>query len=67
MDSPRDMLTRHGLAAKHSWGQNFLGDAAVLADIVERRAAVARASRWCELGPGLGHLTRVLAATPVPG
>jgi len=31
---PRRVLARHGLAAKKSWGQNFLHDRAVLARIV---------------------------------
>lgn len=62
METPRDILQRHGLRAKHSWGQNFLGDPQVLhaiADALELREG----EPVVELGPGLGHLTRFLAAT----
>ncbi|MGZ3460901.1 MAG: rRNA adenine N-6-methyltransferase family protein, partial [Archangium sp.] len=62
MDTPRNILQRHGLRAKHSWGQNFLGDPDILeaiADALELREG----EPVVELGPGLGHLTRVLAAT----
>jgi 16S rRNA (adenine1518-N6/adenine1519-N6)-dimethyltransferase len=62
VDTPRDILQRHGLRAKHSWGQNFLGDPDVLesiADALELR----KDEPVVELGPGLGHLTRFLAAT----
>jgi 16S rRNA (adenine1518-N6/adenine1519-N6)-dimethyltransferase len=62
VETPRDILQRHGLRAKHSWGQNFLGDPQVLhaiADALELRAG----EPVVELGPGLGHLTRFLAAT----
>ena len=61
-DSPRDILKRHGLTPKHSWGQNFLGDPDILeaiADSLELREG----EPVVELGPGLGHLTRFLAAT----
>src|SRR5512138_953914 len=59
--SPRALLERHGLRAKKSWGQNFLGDEAILDDIA--RLAAARAGDLVvELGAGLGHLTvRLLA------
>jgi 16S rRNA (adenine1518-N6/adenine1519-N6)-dimethyltransferase len=62
VESPRDILKRHGLRAKHSWGQNFLGDEDALqsiADALELREG----EPVVELGPGLGHLTRFLAAT----
>ena len=62
MDTPREILQRHGLRAKHSWGQNFLGDPDILeaiADALELREG----EPVVELGPGLGHLTRFLAAT----
>jgi 16S rRNA (adenine1518-N6/adenine1519-N6)-dimethyltransferase len=62
VDTPRDILQRHGLRAKHSWGQNFLGDPDILeaiADSLELREG----EPVVELGPGLGHLTRFLAAT----
>jgi 16S rRNA (adenine1518-N6/adenine1519-N6)-dimethyltransferase len=62
VDTPREILQRHGLRAKHSWGQNFLGDPDILeaiADSLELREG----EPVVELGPGLGHLTRFLAAT----
>lgn len=62
MESPRDILRRHGLSPKKSWGQNFLGDESTLDDIVE--ALELRADETVvELGPGLGHLTRALLKT----
>src|SRR4051794_28318396 len=62
MESPRELLKRHGLRPKHSWGQNFLGDPDALARIVDA-VGLAPGEPVVELGPGLGHLTRVLAAT----
>lgn len=62
MQSPSEILRRHGLRPKQSWGQNFLGDEEVLSDIaaaLELRSG----EPVVELGPGLGHLTRLLAAT----
>jgi 16S rRNA (adenine1518-N6/adenine1519-N6)-dimethyltransferase len=62
VESPAEILRRHGLRAKHSWGQNFLGDEGALRDIAD--ALELREGEPCvELGPGLGHLTRFLAAT----
>ena len=62
LEHPRDMLRRLGLHAKHSWGQNFLGDEVVLERIAEE--ALLRPGEPClELGAGLGHLTRFLLAT----
>ena len=59
--SPRELLDRHGLRAKKSWGQNFLGDEQVLDDIA--RLAVTRpGAPVLELGAGLGHLTARLVA-----
>jgi len=62
VDSPRRMLQQHGLRPKHAWGQNFLDDEAVLADIVYA-ARLGPDSVVVELGAGLGHLTRVLLET----
>jgi 16S rRNA (adenine1518-N6/adenine1519-N6)-dimethyltransferase len=53
---PRALLDRYDLRAKKSWGQNFLGDAAVLEDIA-RLAAPGAGETVLELGAGLGHLT----------
>jgi 16S rRNA (adenine1518-N6/adenine1519-N6)-dimethyltransferase len=62
LEQPKQILARHGLRPKKDWGQNFLGDESVLEDI----AAACRLSPGetvVELGAGLGHLTRALAAT----
>jgi 16S rRNA (adenine1518-N6/adenine1519-N6)-dimethyltransferase len=53
------MLQQHGLRPKHAWGQNFLDDPTVLADIVQA-ARLGAESVVVELGAGLGHLTRAL-------
>lgn len=60
-ESPREVLQRHGLRPKQSWGQNFLGDERAL----ERIAGAVDARPGepvIELGAGLGHLTRRLLA-----
>ena len=63
---PRRVLARHGLAAKKSWGQNFLHDRAVLARIVAAVGATGD-DVVVEIGAGLGTLTGALAAaTPAP-
>lgn len=62
MQTPREILQRHGLKAKHSWGQNFLGDEDVLEAIADA-LQLREGEPVVELGPGLGHLTRFLAAT----
>ncbi|MGC3996029.1 MAG: 16S rRNA (adenine(1518)-N(6)/adenine(1519)-N(6))-dimethyltransferase RsmA [Anaeromyxobacter sp.] len=59
--SPRALLDRYDLRAKKSWGQNFLGDQAVLADIAQL-AAPRAGETVLELGAGLGHLTAQLLA-----
>ena len=61
-DSARRMLQQHGLRPKHAWGQNFLDDERVLADIVQA-ARLGPGSVVVELGAGLGHLTRALLDT----
>ena len=63
-DSPRstrEILQRHGLRAKKSWGQNFLVDARVQERIVAA-ASVGREDVVVEIGAGLGALTRRLVA-----
>jgi 16S rRNA (adenine1518-N6/adenine1519-N6)-dimethyltransferase len=62
VDTPREILQRHGLRAKHSWGQNFLGDPDILEAIADA-LELSEGEPVVELGPGLGHLTRFLAAT----
>jgi len=57
----RDLLARHGLRAKKSWGQNFLVDPTVLARIVAA-AEVGNDDVAVEIGAGLGALTLPLAA-----
>lgn len=61
-DSPQELLRRHGLKPKHSWGQNFLGDDYALSSIAEG-LHLSPGDTVVELGPGLGHLTRHLLAT----
>lgn len=56
----RVLLERHGLAAKKSWGQNFLVSERVYRGIVD--ATVAADDDWVvEIGAGLGTLTMRLA------
>jgi 16S rRNA (adenine1518-N6/adenine1519-N6)-dimethyltransferase len=59
--TPRALLEKYGLRAKKSWGQNFLGDDAILSEIA-RLAAPAAGAQVVELGAGLGHLTARLVA-----
>ena len=59
--STREILQRHGLRAKKSWGQNFLVDARVQERIVAA-AAVDSDDVVAEIGAGLGALTRRLVA-----
>jgi 16S rRNA (adenine1518-N6/adenine1519-N6)-dimethyltransferase len=61
-ENPSHILKRHGLKAKHSWGQNFLGDPDVLAQIA-RSANLSKDDTVVELGAGLGHLTQALLDT----
>jgi 16S rRNA (adenine1518-N6/adenine1519-N6)-dimethyltransferase len=59
---PAELLRRHGLRPKKDWGQNFLGDEQLLSSL----AGLARLrprDLVVELGAGLGHFTRALAAT----
>jgi 16S rRNA (adenine1518-N6/adenine1519-N6)-dimethyltransferase len=61
MAETRSLLERYGLAARKSLGQNFLIDRGVLDKIV-RAADIAPTETVIEVGPGLGVLTRALAA-----
>jgi len=56
----RATLDAHGLRPRKKWGQHFLTDARILESIAAA-AEVTRADTILEIGPGLGHLTRVLA------
>jgi 16S rRNA (adenine1518-N6/adenine1519-N6)-dimethyltransferase len=62
LDTPSSLLRRHGLRAKQSWGQNFLGDPDVLADIASA-ANLQPGEPVVELGAGLGHLTQAILDT----
>lgn len=57
----RALLTRYGLRADKGFGQNFLVDEAALRAIVAA-AGIDASSTVLEVGPGLGVLTRELAA-----
>ena len=59
---PSELLRRHGLRPKKHWGQNFLGDPRIL-DALAALAELRPGETVVELGAGLGHLTRALAAT----
>jgi 16S rRNA (adenine1518-N6/adenine1519-N6)-dimethyltransferase len=64
-ESPRDVLARHGLGAKKSWGQNFLVDPTVH----ERIAGAVAAGPddvVIEIGAGLGTLTTALLRATEP-
>jgi 16S rRNA (adenine1518-N6/adenine1519-N6)-dimethyltransferase len=61
-ERPSELLRRHGLRPKKEWGQNFLGDPALL-DALAALAELRPGETVVELGAGLGHLTRALAAT----
>ncbi len=58
---PRALLQQAGFGPKKSWGQNFLLDQRVLADIA-RLAGAAPGKTIVELGAGLGALTYHLLA-----
>jgi 16S rRNA (adenine1518-N6/adenine1519-N6)-dimethyltransferase len=57
----REIIRRHGLAAKKSLGQNFLLDLNLTARIA-RAAGVLEGVTVVEIGPGPGGLTRALLA-----
>ncbi len=58
----RQLLARHGLRAKKSWGQNFLVDPGVRRRIVAA-SELGPADTVVEIGAGLGALTSALAET----
>lgn len=59
MKTIRDIMAIFHLSAKKEYGQNFLTDSAVVADIADSAYG---AKTVLEIGPGLGVLTRELAA-----
>jgi 16S rRNA (adenine1518-N6/adenine1519-N6)-dimethyltransferase len=58
----RDVIARHGLAARHSLGQHFLLDGN-LTDRIVRQAGDLAGRHVVEVGPGPGGLTRSLLAS----
>lgn len=56
----RATLDAHRLHPRKKWGQHFLTDARILESIADA-AEVTPDDTILEIGPGLGHLTRVLA------
>ena len=58
--SARKLLAQYGLEPKKGLGQNFLTDEGVLGKIVAA-AELSLDDAVLEVGPGLGHLTRLLA------
>ena len=56
-----DLLDRHGLAPSRAMGQNFVVDPNTITAMV-RSAELAPGQSVVEIGPGLGSLTRALAA-----
>ena len=56
----RTDLDVHGFHPQKKWGQNFLTDPRIL-DSIADAAQVESGDVVLEIGPGLGHLTRVLA------
>ena len=56
-----DLLDRHGLAPSRAMGQNFVVDPNTI-DAMVRAAELAPDDLVVEIGPGLGSLTRALAA-----
>ncbi len=57
----RELIARHGFRIKKSLGQNFLIDGNIIKKIIES-VAPGPADTVVEIGPGLGALTRSLAA-----
>jgi 16S rRNA (adenine1518-N6/adenine1519-N6)-dimethyltransferase len=62
VETPAALLRRHGLRPKKEWGQNFLGDERILHALADL-AGLRPGDTVIELGAGLGHFTRALAAT----
>lgn len=58
----REVIARHGLAARHSLGQHFLLDGN-LTDRIVREAGDLSGRNVIEVGPGPGGLTRSLVAS----
>ena len=59
---PAELLRRHNLRPKKEWGQNFLGDPAILGQLAAL-AGLGPGDWVVELGAGLGHFTEALQST----
>ena len=59
LKATRAVLNRHGLAAKHALGQNFLVNDGVVAKILTLSGACEE-DTVLEVGPGIGTLTTAL-------
>lgn len=57
----KDLMRRHGIRPTHSLGQNFLINEVILDQIVSA-AELKDTDLVLEIGPGLGHLTRLIAS-----
>ena len=57
--STKEILERHSLFAKKSYGQNFLVDSGVV-DKIARHAVISDHCVVFEIGPGIGALTQFL-------
>lgn len=60
LSKTKEILAKHGMSAKKSFGQNFLIDNNIVARIVEH-AQVDKNTCVIEVGPGIGSLTQFLA------
>ena len=60
----RDILKKHQLTAKKSFGQNFLNDLNLTAKIASSAGNLTN-QNVLEIGPGLGALTRAILAQNV--
>lgn len=58
--SPAELLRRHDLRPKKSWGQNFLHDPSIVAAIADA-ALIEPTDTVVEIGAGLGAMTGALA------
>lgn len=63
--SPAELMAKHGVSARKSWGQNFLHDPHIV-DRIVAAAAATQPMRIVEIGAGLGAIThRLVELCPV--
>ncbi|MGB3715082.1 MAG: 16S rRNA (adenine(1518)-N(6)/adenine(1519)-N(6))-dimethyltransferase RsmA [Candidatus Promineifilaceae bacterium] len=62
MTHPKGILGRYGVHPKKSLGQNFLVEASILQRIGDL-GALTRIDNVLEIGPGIGSLTKIIAAS----